>query len=171
VKDTPIISIVGRKGSGKTRLIERLVRDLKDEGYRTAVLKHIHHGDFEIDIEGKDTWRYSEAGAQIILGISSTKMFLVKRLEDYPNVRRIIRDISGEVDIVLLEGFSQMTGSWEETYKVIIPRDEAEVDELLNIVKQPILGIYSEKPLDIYGHVKTLNYNSLKKEVLDLIKG
>lgn len=170
MRKVPLISIVGRKGSGKTTLIERLVRDLRESGYRVAVLKHIHHGDFDIDIKGKDTWRYSKAGAQIIMGISSTKMFLAKKLEDYPDIRGIIHDISGEVDIILLEGFSWIAGSWEDTYKIIIPRNEDEIDELLNMVKPPILGIYSEGHFNINKSVKTLSYNDLKKRIIGLIK-
>ena len=36
----PIVSIVGRSDSGKTTLLEGLITELKQRGYRVAVIKH-----------------------------------------------------------------------------------------------------------------------------------
>ena len=58
----PIISIVGKSDSGKTTLIEKLVPVLTKRGYRVATVKHDVHG-FEVDREGKDSWRHKQAGA------------------------------------------------------------------------------------------------------------
>jgi len=53
---TPIISIVGKSNSGKTTLLEKLIPELVKRGYRVATIKHNVHG-FDIDHEGKDSWR------------------------------------------------------------------------------------------------------------------
>ena len=37
----PIVSIVGKSKSGKTTLIEKLIRELKSRGYQVATIKHI----------------------------------------------------------------------------------------------------------------------------------
>ena len=60
----PTVGFAGYSGSGKTTLIEQLVRSLKARGLRVAVIKHDVH-DFEMDREGKDSWRFSQAGADI----------------------------------------------------------------------------------------------------------
>ena len=60
-----IISIVGKSDSGKTALLERLIPEIRKRGYNIGVIKHNVHG-FELDHEGKDSWRYKQAGAQAV---------------------------------------------------------------------------------------------------------
>src|SRR3989304_3943270 len=58
----PIVSILGKSGAGKTTLLEALIPALARRGYRTAVIKHTSHG-FDLDREGKDSYRLQKAGA------------------------------------------------------------------------------------------------------------
>jgi len=62
-----VISIVGNKKSGKTTLGVRLAFALNEYG-SVGVIKHIH-GSF--DTPKKDTYLFSEAGAKIVLAITS----------------------------------------------------------------------------------------------------
>src|SRR2546427_449321 len=62
----PILCFVGRSNSGKTTLIERLIPVLVREGYRIATIKHAGHG-FDLDTEGKDSWRLKRAGAKTVI--------------------------------------------------------------------------------------------------------
>lgn len=52
-----IITISGVKNSGKTTLIEKLLKEFCADGLRVAVLKHDGH-DFTCDIPGTDTYRF-----------------------------------------------------------------------------------------------------------------
>src|SRR5438876_10539583 len=61
----PILCFVGRSNSGKTTLIERVIPVLVREGYRIATIKHAGHG-FDLDTEGKDSWRLKRAGAKTV---------------------------------------------------------------------------------------------------------
>jgi uncharacterized protein YhaN len=82
----PIVSIVGRSGSGKTTLIERIIPKLKAKGYKVGTIKHdAHH--FEIDHNGKDTWRMANSGADVVAISSKNKMAMVKLLEAEKNER------------------------------------------------------------------------------------
>ena len=58
----PILSIVGKSNSGKTTLLEKLITELTGRGWRVATIKHNKHG-FNIDHEGKDSYRHKKAGA------------------------------------------------------------------------------------------------------------
>jgi molybdopterin-guanine dinucleotide biosynthesis adapter protein len=58
----PIVSVVGKKKSGKTTLIERLVAELVRRGLRVGTIKHGH--DFDLDTEGTDSWRHRAAGSE-----------------------------------------------------------------------------------------------------------
>jgi len=66
VSQPPIVSFVGNSGAGKTTLLEKVVRELKGRGYKVAVIKHSHH-DFQIDQEGKDSWRFAQAGSDCVV--------------------------------------------------------------------------------------------------------
>ena len=72
-----IVSFVGRSGTGKTTLIERLIPELSARGLRVAVIKHDAHR-FDIDKEGKDSWRFTKAGAVVSSIVSDEKSAMVE---------------------------------------------------------------------------------------------
>src|SRR6185437_14086354 len=63
------IGIVGWKNSGKTTLVERLVRILAGRGLKVATVKHTHHGLRPLD-GTTDGERHARAGAlkSIVIG-------------------------------------------------------------------------------------------------------
>ena len=71
----PFISFVGYSNSGKTTLIEQLVRELKKLGYRVATVKHAPHG-FDMDRPGKDSYRLKEAGSDVVV-VSSLRSLIM----------------------------------------------------------------------------------------------
>ncbi len=102
----PILSIVGRSNSGKTTLIEGLVLELVSLGYRIGTIKHHFHGDFEIDQEGKDSWRHAQAGAVTVVLSSPTQLAVIRKMNSEMGVHEIT-GMLGDVDIVLTEGFKK----------------------------------------------------------------
>lgn len=62
----PVVSIVAKSGTGKTTLLEKLIAEMKQRGFRVAAIKHDAHR-FNIDHEGKDSWRLTAAGADTML--------------------------------------------------------------------------------------------------------
>ena len=104
--DIPIFSFIAYSGTGKTTLIEKLVVELKSRGKRVAVVKHDAH-EFEIDREGKDSWRFTRAGADVTVVVSGSKAAVV---ENRPvDVDTLLGKIT-DVDIILTEGFKH--GEW-----------------------------------------------------------
>ena len=87
---TPIISIVGKSNSGKTTLIENLIPELTKRGYRVATIKHNVHG-FDIDHEGKDSWRHKKAGAFATVIACPTRIALIEDI-DHDQTLDEIRD-------------------------------------------------------------------------------
>lgn len=115
---TPTISFVGTSNSGKTTLLEKVVRELKVKGYRVAVIKHTHH-DFEIDQPGKDTWRMAQAGSDIIAISSPNKMAIVERVDEELTLAQLKTLFGQKVDIVLTEGYKNT-----DTAKILVLDDE-----------------------------------------------
>ena len=104
-----VIGFSGYSGAGKTTLIERLIGCLKAAGQRVSVVKHAHHS-FEIDQEGKDSWRHRKAGAFEVVIASSRRLAKIREfeVEADPTVHDLIREL-GPCDWVLVEGFKRAT--------------------------------------------------------------
>ena len=97
----PTIAFAGYSGSGKTTLIEKLIPELKSRGIRLAALKHDGHK-FEIDHEGKDSWRFSKAGADVtVIGSLEKTAYMENGGKTPEQVLEMICD----VDLILVEGY------------------------------------------------------------------
>ncbi|MFT8320998.1 MAG: molybdopterin-guanine dinucleotide biosynthesis protein B [Bacillus sp. (in: firmicutes)] len=124
-----IIQIVGYKNSGKTHLICRLIKELRSYGYRIGTIKHDAHG-FEIDHEGRDTWKHYQSGAEIVAITSSAKTALIRR--NTVALHDLVKTMEG-LDIILVEGFKT-----ENYTKIVMLREEEDL-ELLPKIKDILL--------------------------------
>jgi len=102
----PIISIVGASNSGKTTFLEKLIPELVSKGYRVGAVKHDAHG-FEMDREGKDTWRLRRAGAAVIAISSPDQLASIRRTDAEMNLREIAARFFWTEDILITEGFKR----------------------------------------------------------------
>jgi molybdopterin-guanine dinucleotide biosynthesis protein B len=138
----PIISIVGKSDSGKTTLIEKLLPELTRRGYRIATVKHDVHG-FEVDREGKDSWRHKQAGAHSVVLASPEKVALIRDVERDWTLEEIRDKLVQDVDLVLSEGYKK-----DVHPKIEIFRKEKH-KELLCTKKDKLIAIVSNKTFDI----------------------
>ncbi len=102
--NVPIVSVVGEKNSGKTTLIERLVSALKKEGRRVSVMKYALRR-FQMDREGKDTYRFYQSGADSVGIASHEQMAFIKRVDTAPPLDKVLENYFRDADIVLIEGY------------------------------------------------------------------
>jgi molybdopterin-guanine dinucleotide biosynthesis protein B len=101
----PLFGIAGWKNSGKTTLMVRLIENFAGRGLQVAAVKHAHHA-FDIDHEGRDSFRYKAAGA-ITVAVSSAKRFAIMtelKGRPEPTLDELVRYIEN-ADIILVEGF------------------------------------------------------------------
>jgi len=143
----PVVSVVAKSGTGKTTLLEKLIAELKSRGYRVGVIKHDAHR-FDIDHEGKDSWRLTRAGADTMLITSPEKIAMVRRnpAEQQPTLAEVVAAYCDNVDIVLTEGFKKSTMPKVEVHRQersakLLCRDE-EHDPAL-------IAVASDSPLQI----------------------
>ena len=106
MKPIPIVSIVGYSGSGKTTLVEKLIPELRKRGLRVATIKHNRHG-FEVDREGKDSWRHRRAGAALTVLASPGKVAVMADTEGDPGLGELGERFVRDVDVILAEGFKK----------------------------------------------------------------
>ncbi len=100
-----VVSIVGPSGVGKTTLIERLLPLLAERGVRTAVAKHHAHLDFQFDVPGKDTWRFTRAGAVGVALASPAHLGLFRDVPADPPLDAVVRLLEDGADLILTEGY------------------------------------------------------------------
>ena len=128
-------SFVGSSGSGKTRLIVRLISELKKRSKAVAVLKHCPHG-FSLDAEGKDSRLFFEAGADSVALVSSDMTVVIQGDQEIRDFRALAREYFQDIDILLVEG-----GRAHKEFKKIEvlgkdgrPRPKTPAGELLAVV-------------------------------------
>jgi molybdopterin-guanine dinucleotide biosynthesis protein B len=96
-------AIVGTSNSGKTELICRLLEWFGAQGLKAAVLKHSHHQ--RIGDDGKDTWRYRQAGARLV-GLAAPGLIQITRSgPGEPPLQMILAEMIQAADLILVEGY------------------------------------------------------------------
>ena len=98
-----IVSIVGKKNTGKTSLTVKIIEELTKRGYNVASIKHSHHS-IEMDKENTDTWKHKQAGANLVVGVGSTTFFNAGQEMDLNRILFLIKHLD-EFDFVIIEGY------------------------------------------------------------------
>ena len=150
----PVISVVGKTNSGKTTLIEKIIPELKKRGYKVGAIKHDIH-QFEIDHQGKDTYRMTQAGADTVVIASSEKIAMIRKVvaagsypacvvaaDPWSALDKIAEWLFPDVDIVITEGYKK-----QDKPKIEVNRKE--VGNELLCKPEELLCIVSDRKFDI----------------------
>lgn len=158
----PIISVVGWHDAGKTTFIECLVRELKRRGFRVATVKHSRE-DFELDRPGTDTFRYAQAGSDVVAISSQHKVAFVERREREMELEELIERLPKDLDLILLEGYKRAP-----TPKIEVVREG--VGEGPIAASEDLLALIVDKPVSMArGGVRCFT-NSDAPAVVDLLQ-
>lgn len=133
-----IVSIVGRSNSGKTTLIEKLVRELKSRNYQVATIKHTHES-VKFDKPDKDSWRHIQAGSEATALISPDTVVFIKPTPE-ADLEKVTSLFGEDYDIILVEGFKD-----GNTAKIEVHRKE--VGTVLENIKG-LIAIATDETLE-----------------------
>ncbi len=136
-----VIVIAGFSGSGKTTLIEKLIPLLVKEGLRVSLVKHAHH-EFDVDHQGKDSWRHRHAGCTEVLIGSSKRWAIMHELRGAPEPS--LQDqlaLLSACDLVIVEGYKSA-----EIPKIEVHRRES-TTPLLYPDDPRVVAIATDEPL------------------------
>lgn len=140
----PVISIVSKKRSGKTTLLEKLIPELSKRGYRVGTVKHDIHG-FDMDHEGKDTWRHKQAGAATVAISSPWKLSLIKDVAQEATLDDIVATHFADMDLVFTEGYLRARKPQIEVYRSTSHRKPLHVKGETNA----LIAVVSDVPVDL----------------------
>jgi molybdopterin-guanine dinucleotide biosynthesis protein B len=162
------VAIVGYKNTGKTQVVEALVRELSDRGFRVGTLKHTVE-EAPLDTPGKDTWRHMEAGAvsTAILGETTTAFFHRESFK----VKDALENL-GNIDFLVLEGFKSL----KTVSRIIVLENPSDIDlinglELAFVPKQSTkLDLSTSVPLVSLSQVEKLG-DIVEKNAFPILQG
>ncbi len=169
---TPVLAIVGLSGSGKTTMLERLIRELKWRGLRVGTLKHSSHK-HTMDMPGKDSWRHKEAGAERTLFVGPETLQFVADLAPEETMETLADSYMSGLDIVLVEGFKKEKGDKievvrsERSSSPVMSKEDGLIAVISDLTAEE-LGLDTDKDSASTAEVKLIDINDIE-EVADLV--
>jgi molybdopterin-guanine dinucleotide biosynthesis protein B len=113
-----VVSIIGKKNSGKTTLTVGLVAELVKRGHRVMTVKHGHG--FTVDREGTDSWRHRhDGGAERVVMVGPHDLAMVGGWgpEGEIELMDIVRSYLSDAEIVVAEGYKMGDHPKVEVYR------------------------------------------------------
>jgi len=145
-----IIAVVGTKNTGKTVLVSNIVQELVKRGYNVGTVKHVAHS---FDVEGRDTWKHKEAGAELVVASGDETFFLVNETLKLEKILEFTEYLK-KLDFMVLEGFKQSkyakisTSDFEDefTLKKVNPfqMDNEAIQSLVDLIEERSFSMFSQ---------------------------
>lgn len=148
ISHKPIVfAVSGIKNSGKTTLIEKLVKALTSQGYQVGVIKHDGH-EFIADHEGTDSFRHKKAGAKNVIVYSRTKLMMIEEKEN-PSIEALLA-LQKHMDIVILEGMKYSGFPKIEIVRAAVSRESVcDPETLIALVTDTSLSLPNIKRIEL----------------------
>jgi molybdopterin-guanine dinucleotide biosynthesis protein B len=134
----PIITVIGYSNAGKTRCMTRLIELLTRRGYRVASAKHCHET-FQLDVEGKDSWKHKQAGAVMALVSNRQHLGIVGTIQQPLTLAELCERYVHDADLLLAEGYS-----WEPFPKILVTSRASLDEERVNLAES-VIALVGEK--------------------------
>lgn len=139
---TPVVSIVAQhSNSGKTTLLEKLLREAKKRSWRVAVVKHDAH-EFDMDKPGKDSWRFAQAGADVVAISSPHKMAILENRELERTLDEVLERLPDDVNLIFTEGYKHGSKPKIEVFR-------SEVHQALFCKPEELIAIASDVKFEV----------------------
>ena len=137
----PVVSVVGSSKAGKTAFLEKAIMGLRNRGYRVAVIKHDSHR-FDIDHPGKDSWRMTQAGADVVTISSAEKAAIIRKTTKEMTLDQLTDIVMDDIDIIMTEGYRGA-----DKPKVEVHRHD--VSDKILCTEKELLALVTDKRIDM----------------------
>ncbi|MBN2871168.1 MAG: molybdopterin-guanine dinucleotide biosynthesis protein B [Campylobacterales bacterium] len=99
------VAFTGPSNSGKTTLILKVARKLIHErGLEVAIVKNDPKDKAQFDVPGKDSYKFSDTGAEVIVTSPTRTTYFSKRHKELDEIISLF----GEFDVLLVEGLKTL---------------------------------------------------------------
>ncbi|HIP30216.1 MAG TPA: molybdopterin-guanine dinucleotide biosynthesis protein B [Sulfurospirillum arcachonense] len=154
------IAFSGPSGSGKTTLIVKVANALKDK-YSLAIVKHDPSDKAIFDKEGKDSWKFAQTGAEVVVSSPTRTTLLSQREKSIDDIIEMI----GDFDILLVEGLKTLQLPRLSVFRNRLEEDYFPMSNALAIDDSINLGDYK-----IPKHLEILDLNNTNSIVEWILK-
>ncbi|MEA3384071.1 MAG: molybdopterin-guanine dinucleotide biosynthesis protein B, partial [Campylobacterota bacterium] len=154
-KNRLAVAFTGPSNSGKTTLIIKLSNLLQKQNYKVAIIKHDPMDKATFDKEGKDSYKFSNTGAQVAV-VSPKKTTIFKK--ETSSIDEIVKSFN-EFDFLLVEGLKTLP-----LPRICIQRDE--INENYFDVSDTIATNDSIEKSKLPKDMKILNLDDINEIVM-----
>ncbi len=99
------VAFTGPSNSGKTTLILKVARKLIHEHHlEVAIIKHDPKDKARFDVAGKDSYKFSDTGAEVIVTSPNRTTYFSKRQSELDDMIRLF----DKFDVLLVEGLKNL---------------------------------------------------------------
>lgn len=151
------VAFTGPSGSGKTTLIEKIARELI-LSYKVAIIKHDPKDKAIFDVEGKDSYKFSQTGAEVIVSSSTRTTYLSQREKSLDEIINMLEDF----DYLLVEGLKTLP-----LPRIVIFRNNIEISYF--DYSEAMATDNSIRNIDIPNSIDMLDLNNIQ-EIISWIK-
>jgi len=141
-----VIGFVGYSNSGKTTIASYIVGKLKEDGFRSCVIKHDAHGHYK---DYGDTSQYREAGAETVILASPLGRFVYSKGAS-DNLQDILLEMENDQDYIIVEGFKEANHP-----KIVIVRYE----DQLELLQTNMLSVRAIVAVEKYSNFENIKEN------------
>lgn len=97
------VAFTGPSGSGKTTLVEKVAKVLIEK-QKVAIIKNDPKDKAVFDVEGKDSYKFSRTGAEVVVTSPTRTTYFSQREKTLDDIVAMINDF----DILLVEGLKTL---------------------------------------------------------------
>lgn len=153
------VAFTGPSNSGKTTLIEKVAKKLI-QTQEVAIIKNDPKDKASFDIEGKDSYKFSQTGAEVVVTSPTRTTLFSQRQKSLDEIVGML----GSFDILLVEGLKTLPLPRIAIFRNTIDESYFECSEAMAIDES-----INKKEYNIPQHIDILELNNID-EIIEWIK-
>jgi molybdopterin-guanine dinucleotide biosynthesis protein B len=151
------VAFTGPSNSGKTTLILKVARKLIHENnLQVAIVKNDPKDKAQFDVPGKDSYKFSDTGAEVVVTSPTRTTLFSKRHKELSE----IMELFGDFDIMLVEGLKNLP-----LPRISIFREKIDEDYFPYMNALAVDGSVNCSDYEIPQNVDLLNLNDTQQVV------
>ena len=156
------VAFTGPSNSGKTTLILKVARKLIHENkLEVAIIKHDPKDKARFDVEGKDSYKFSDTGAEVIVTSPNRTTYFSNRHSELEDMIRLFKNF----DILLVEGLKNLPLPRISVFRNSIDKDYFPYMDALAVDESVDLSKY-----ELPQNVEVLDLNSANEVIEWILK-